>query len=345
MRIIVASTVRPFTGGGGSFIAEWLEKALRSAGHEVELLRLPFHSDSRTMPAQMVGMRLIDLTGTADRVVAIRTPSYLVRHPHKVVWFIHHHRLAYDMWNSAARDVADDAEGREHRRMIMHADQVALAESAAVFANSMVMQRRLRTFNGIDAEVLYPPLPADVPYRCDDYGDALVMVSRITAHKRQLLAVQAMRHVRSRACLVLAGEVNDPVHAEQLRREIEEHGLQDRVSVLDRWISESEKVDLLARSRAVVYVPVDEDSYGYTALEAAASAKAVVTTTDSGGVLELVVDGVNGLVVPPEPIQLAQAFDRLYDDADLASRLGGAAPGRVRDLGVSWQHVLDRLLA
>lgn len=345
MKVIVASTVLPFTSGGGSFIAEWLEQALRAFGHEAERYSIPFYSDPLTMDRQMIGLRMVDLEGTADRVVAIRTPSYLVQHPHKSVWFIHHHRPAYDLWNTPMRDVLDDPEGRERRRMIMQSDQVALTESRGLFANSAVMKKRLRSFNGLDAEVLYPPLPLDVAYRSDDYGDALVMVSRITAHKRQLLAVQAMTHTHSAARLVLAGQVNDPAHAQLLRRTIEEHGLADRVTVLDRWVSEQEKLDLLARCRAVVYVPLDEDSYGYTGLEAAHCAKAVVTTTDAGGVLELVTDGVNGFVCEPSPVAIAQAFDRLYDEPGLAERMGRAGPQRIAELGVDWQHVLDRLLA
>ena len=344
MKVVVASTVLPFTSGGGTLIAEWLQRALEAHGHQVEHYAIPFFSDPLTMAQQMVGLRLVDLEGQADRVVAIRTPSYLLRHPQKSVWFIHHHRPAYDLWDTPMRDVLDDPEGRERRRMTMQSDQVALAESRRLFANSVVMKERLRSFNGLDAEVLYPPLPLGVPYRCDDYGDALVMVSRITAHKRQLLAVQAMTHVQSDARLVLAGQVNDPAHAQLLRRAIVDHGLADRVTVLDRWIGEQDKLDLLARCRAVVYVPLDEDSYGYTALEAARCSKAVVTTHDAGGVLELVSDGVNGLVTDPTPTALAAAFDRLYDEPGLAEQMGEAGPQRIAELGVDWEHVLQRLL-
>lgn len=344
MRVVLASTVVPFTGGGGSLIAEWTEQALRAHGHEVELYRIPFHSEPRTMAEQMVGLRLVDLAGTCDRLVAIRTPSHLVRHPDKAVWFIHHHRPAYDLWDTPLRDVADNAEGRERRRMLVQADNVSLRESAGLFANSGVMRDRLRRYNGLEAEVLYPPLPLGVEYRHDEVGRDLLMVSRITAHKRQLLAVQAMRHVTSDARLVLAGEVNDPGHAAELRRALADYDLADRVVVLDRWISEQEKLDMLARCRAVVYVPLDEDSYGYTALEAVRCRKPVVTTTDSGGVLELVQDGVDGLVCPPDPVALAAAFDRLYDEPGLAERLGAAGPGRAAQLGIDWDHVLARLL-
>ena len=92
-------------------------------------------------------------------------------------------------------------------------------------------------------------------------------------------------------------------------------------------------------------MPEDEDSYGYAGLEAAMVGKPLVTTTDSGGVLELVQDGENGLVADPEPAALAAAFDRLHDDRAEAARFGAAQAGRLRDLGIGWDHVIERLLA
>ena len=73
-------------------------------------------------------------------------------------------------------------------------------------------------------------------------------------------------------------------------RAIADHGLSHRVIFEDRWISEEEKVERLATALAVAYVPDDEDSYGYPSLEAAHARKAVLTASDSGGVLELVSD-------------------------------------------------------
>jgi glycosyltransferase involved in cell wall biosynthesis len=80
-------------------------------------------------------------------------------------------------------------------------------------------------------------------------------------------------------------------------------------------------VDHLARCRAVVFVPHDED-YGFVTVEAFAAAKPVITCQDSGGPLELVRDGENGWIVPPTPADVARAMAAAMDSPGLAERMG-----------------------
>lgn len=345
MKVVVATTTVPFVYGGASVIVDWLVRALEDRGHEVDCFRFPFNSDPRTMPTQMVGLRSLDFSDRCDRLIAVRTPSHLVRHPRKSVWFLHHHRPAYDLWD-VARDVEDDADGREFRRMMFASDDRTLAESA-VFCNSLVMQRRLREFNGVEAEVLYPPLDPAGGYPREAAGDAIVYVSRVLPHKRQLLAVQALAHTRTPVRLEIIGAFDTSFadYRAQIMDTVAEHGLQDRVTFTDGWADEATKRQTVARALALAYFPQDEDSYGYPSLEAATMGRPVVTTPDSGGVTELVEHGVNGFVVPPTPQDLAAVFDRLWTDRQEADRLGAAQDARLRELTISWDHVVERLLA
>jgi glycosyltransferase involved in cell wall biosynthesis len=97
-----------------------------------------------------------------------------------------------------------------------------------------------------------------------------------------------------------------------------------------------------AAARAVYFAPVDED-YGYGAVEALQAARPVVTTTDSGGVLEFVEHEVTGLVTPPDPAAVARSLAALMADPDKAARLGAA--GRERVKGITWDGVVDTLLS
>lgn len=117
-----------------------------------------------------------------------------------------------------------------------------------------------------------------------------------------------------------------------------------RIIIDHRWISEEEKVDLLATALACAYVPFDEDSYGYPTLEAAHARRCTVTVTDSGGVSEFIVNDENGLIVDPEPESIAACFDRLYRSRSLAANLGRAAEKRVSELGIEWDTTIERLL-
>ncbi len=79
-------------------------------------------------------------------------------------------------------------------------------------------------------------------------------------------------------------------------------------------------------------------------LEGFAADRPVVTLADSGGPLEFVADGETGLVAAPEPKAIADAFDRLSVDRDLAARLGAAGNALVRAEVPRWPDVVARLL-
>jgi glycosyltransferase involved in cell wall biosynthesis len=346
VRVVVATSILPFVEGGARRISRDLTAALIAAGHEVETIELPFRSDPETMLDQMTAYRLFDVSAAGDLLIAIRTPSQLLEHPNKILWFIHHERMAYDLWGTRFHGFPPTRDSPRIRDAIVNADNEALRSARRVFTNSHVVRRRLQQYNGVDAEVLYPPLGDADRYGCDSYGDYVFYPSRLAPIKRQDLLVEAMAHVQTDVRLVLAGAADaNGDEADRLRRLIDRRGVRERVDLHATWISEDAKTDLFARALAGAYPAFDEDSYGYTTLESCCARKPVVTCTDSGGTLELIRDGVDGLVVPPDPHAVAQAFDALYSDRERARTLGEAAHRRLEELGNSWRHVIERLTA
>ncbi len=347
MRVIVATSVYPFVEGSATLIVDWLAQMIREEGHEVELLKLPADPNYSTMLDQLLAYRLLDLSQHGDRLIAVRTPSHLLRHPCKILWFIHHHRSAYDLWGTPYQDIPNTPEGIRYRDSIRQADFVGFQDAKRIFCTSHVVADRLKKFNGVDAEVLYHPLLQPEAFRTASYGDYILYLSRITHHKRQMLALQALQCTQSPVRLMIVGPV-DPDSASYLRElqaMAESSGLADRVSIIPNWIPEQEKIELLASCLAVTYFPFDEDSYGYPSLEAHHSGKAVISTADAGGTRELIVDGENGFLPPPDPEAIGRAMDRLYYDRELARRMGEAGRARIATLGISRRNVLDKLLA
>lgn len=348
MRVAVLHPQTAFVRGGAETHAEQLTRALREAGHEADLVQIA----GKWYPAaqlahQMAVWRSFDITESnglrVDAVIGLKFPAYLVQHERKIVWLMHQHRTAYELWDHPDyADLSRQHDGAAVRDMVWNADRLALNEAKRVFTNSTNVQRRLWDSLRIPSEALYHPSPvmeALLAQPDGPIGDHVVFPSRMESLKRQTLAVDAMAHARSGVRLVLVGRGPDE---RALRDRVERLGVGDKVT-FEIGASDERLYELYETALAVYYGPYDED-YGYVTLEGFAAGRPVVTLTDSGGPLEFVADGETGVVVPPDPKAIADAFDRLYADRELAARLGQAGNAVVRAVVPTWPDVVARLL-
>lgn len=342
MKIIIASTIVPFVEGGGTFIVDWLEQKLREYGHQVDVLKIPFSSYYRAMLPQMLALRRYHLEDQCDRLICIRMPSYLIPHPNKYLWFIHHYREVYDLWETKLDYLPKDAETYAIREYIKRADDVAFAEAKKIYTNSQIVSKRLWDFNGVASTPLYPPIYDPTQFFCQSYGDYVYYTSRICRPKRQHLAVEAMRYTKTPVKLKLSGKTEDSEYMKEIQQTIRRYHLEQKVEIIDRWITEEEKCRLFANCLSGVYIPYDEDSYGYPSLEAHESCKAMISCLDSGGTDELIVDGENGFLCQPTPQSLAEKFDFLYEHRDLCEKMGVRGKDRLNELGINWDTVIQR---
>src|SRR3954451_21156845 len=197
MRVLIATTQVPFVRGGAEIHAEGLLQALRAAGHEAEIVAIPlkWYPPERIVEA-MLACRLLDLPESAgtrvDRVIGLKFPAYLIPHPAKVLWILHQHRSAYEMWDHELCDLRRFHNGSEVRAAIIEADRQLIPESKAVFANSHNVAGRLKKFCCIDSTPLYhPPRDADRFY-CERAEEYLFFPSRLCELKRQSLVLEAL---------------------------------------------------------------------------------------------------------------------------------------------------------
>lgn len=342
--ILVVTSAPPLVEGGHLVIARSLERALQEAGHQAAIVTTPSNRFGRQAAAYLANwMTDVSQTGSGERVdqvISLRYPSYAVRHPHHVCWLNHTMREYYDRWDAFSSRLSPQGRIKERvRRTLIHAaDRYLLRQNVTrVVAQSETVRQRLQQWRLAESTVLRPPAPPR-PYRCDEYGDYFFVVSRLTPLKRvdmvlRALAEPAARHVRC----VIGGDGEARSDLERLAAEL---GLGDRARFVGR-LSEEDLVAHYAACRAVVFTPLDED-YGFVTVEAFASGKAVVTTTDSGGPAELVVDGQSGAVVEPTARALAESLARLMDDRAAAERMG--QQGRQDTADLTWPETVRRLL-
>lgn len=349
MRIGVVSVQVPFVRGGAEVHAENLVTQLRARSHEAELITIPF---KWYPPQQIVNTiatsRMIDLTEAngvkIDRLIGLKFPAYLIPHPDKVLWILHQHRTAYELWDHPSfGDLIRFPDGQAVREAIHYADNKFLPDAKAIYANSQNVSDRLWKFNRVSAPPLYhPPANAEDFYRGEP-SDYFYFPSRITRLKRQDLVLAALAACREPVCVVFSGLPESSEYMAELTAAVARHQLESRV----RWagfVSDFEKRKLYADCLAVVYPPIDED-YGYVTLEAMLSHKAVVTTTDAGGPLEFLQSGETGLVAPPEPEALAAILDDAWRSRARMAEMGDAARTHYQALNISWDNVVDMLTA
>lgn len=348
MKVLALTTQVPFVRGGAEFLAEGLVRAINQAGHQAELVAIPFQPyPAERILDQMLACRLLDLTEVCgdrvDRVIGLKFPTYLVPHPHKTLWLVHQHRSAYDLWNSPYGDLIRMPNGPQIRQAIFHADNQVAAECKHVYTIAGNVAKRLKQFNSVDAVPIYsPPFGAENFY-CEAAENYFFFPSRLTPTKRQSLVLEALQYTQNPVVVIFAGKSTEAAAGKALEAQVRELNLAQRVQFLGE-ISEAEKLRLYARSIGVVYPPLDED-YGYVTLEAMLASKPVITCKDSGGSLEFVIDQATGLVSASTPQDLAAAMDTLWENRSRAKRLGEAGRDHYASMNISWSNVVDKLLA
>jgi starch synthase len=212
--------------------------------------------------------------------------------------------------------------------------------------------------NGIDTDQYSPDRKTDVleRYGIDPARPSVVFVGRITRQKGLPYLLRAARRFAPAAQVVLcAGAPDTPEIAAEVAALTDELRA-ERESVV--WIAEMlPKADVVQiLSHATVFLcPSVYEPMGIVNLEAMGCEAAVVATA-TGGIPEVVDDGVTGLLVPIEQAQdgtgtpvdaerfvadFADAVNRLLEDPGLAERMGQAGRRRAVEK-FSWAQVARR---
>jgi glycosyltransferase involved in cell wall biosynthesis len=193
---------------------------------------------------------------------------------------------------------------------------------------------------GVDTE-LFCPDPARRP---EDGGrHRLLVIGRLVARKGLGNTVEAVAELPDVELVIAGGPSADALDADpevqRLRQLARRLGVTDRVSFLGSVARED--VPALVRSSDVVVTVPWYEPFGIVPLEAMACGVPVVGSA-VGGLLDTIVPGVTGELVPPrQPGELAKTLRRLL--ADPARRAAYGEAGRRRAVErYDWSTVVAR---
>jgi len=344
MKITVVNTMAPFVWGGAEELAHHLVLNMRHLGHEAEVLRLPFAWDPfDQIPIEIARFKALRLADT-DRVISLKFPVYMTEADHHTTWLIHQYRQAYDLWDSPYGNIPHTADGLAVRDLIVAGDNQALRSRDRLFTISPEISARLLENNDIAAPSLRTPINNPEMF-CGGASEKYILApGRINSSKRQGLLIEAARYLDPDMRLIIAGPPDRDQDGDALRQLVEKYDLANRVTLDLRFLSRQELADYVNNCRAVAYLPFEEDSYGYVTMEAFEAGKPVVTTRDSGGLLDIVLDQQTGTVVEPEPQHLAVAMSDYFKYAERARDHGLAGRALWHSKNINWPENISRLL-
>lgn len=166
----------------------------------------------------------------------------------------------------------------------------ALAKMDVVITNSHNVRRRLETYLGRSAIVVHPPVDID-RFRWLGQEDYYVSLARLENFKRVDRIVSAFKQMPDKKLVVLSGggEFDRLVALADGAPNIHFAG----------WVSEDKMREIMGKAIASIYIPIDED-FGMSPVESMAAGKPVIGVAE-GGLLETIIPGQTGLLLPPDP--------------------------------------------
>ena len=346
MKIAIGTVQVPFIQGGAETHAEVLKKELNIRGYEVDIVSIPFKwYPSSTLVDCMRMARMVDLSEvngkSIDLLINLKFPMYYTEHKNKVLWLLHQHRQAYELWGTKYGDLEKMEHGDRLREMIIRTDNRCISEHKKIFANSSTVAKRLMKYNRIKSTPLYHPPARHEELFCKNFSDFVFYPSRLDDLKRQHILVKAMYYTKTPVKAIIAGSCpSNYIHS--LKSLIHNYGLQNKVQLVG-YVPFEDKVRYYSESLCVYNGPYQED-YGYVTLEAFYSGKPVITHRDSGGPLEFVQDDKNGYIVEPDPVKVAEKLDFLYENKQKATVMGMNGTRLMKELQINWDHVIERLV-
>lgn len=215
-------------------------------------------------------------------------------------------------------------------------------------------------YNGIDLEEYRRTTDTTAlrKYRVDPGVPYVLFVGRITRQKGVTHLVEAIRYLPPDTQVVLcAGAPDTREIAAEMREKVEQaRAFNPRILWLEQMVTKAEAIQLYSHAR-VFCCPSVYEPFGIINLEAMACGAPVVASA-TGGILEVVVDGETGYLVPfaPEAAtgfpaepdrfarDLAERISELLADPGKCRRFGAAGRARVKE-NFAWSAIADQTIA
>jgi len=331
VQVIVAHTFSPGVVDSSEWAVAELGIALKSRGHEVEDIPMPFDPGFSPLD-QLLGFRLYGPIEHGDVMVTLHPPCHLAPHRRKVIWGIDRVFRSEDLMPSSY--FTADAASRTMLESLRASDRRAYAEARRVCLRSSAGCEK--HFRETGSPAVFLPLP---PRRSASSASfEPILAARTEGAKPALLltAMEVLASLPASLRLVLFGP--QPFSPAQWSELVALHRLHGRLELrkASAWPS------ALPPILAVLDLSCDPDLLGQNTIDAHGCEKPVIAF-DSSAAREWIGDGENGLIVNLDPVTLKSAVADLAANPARAHALGLAGKARLVSWGAHWDHVVETL--
>ena len=371
---IVAPSPTPFTMGGAEKLWFGIEEYLnKNTNHQCELIKIPTKEGSFwDLIDAYYSFYNLDLSHF-DMVISGKYPAWMTPHHNHHIYMLHTLRGLYDSYNSTmelpqienihiknimeymqrdnatiqtAFDMIFNLKKEKNipqaffdfpapfiKEIIHFLDKKAMQHIKKFSAISQTVANRKSYFpNLAKVKVIYPPS------NLTDFQNSgyhyFFTASRLDAPKRIDMLIKAYQKADTNIPLKIAGTGAQYNHLKALIGE-------DKNIELLGFVSDIELKAYYANAYAIIFIPKEED-YGLITIEAMSSQKAVITCSDSGGVLEFVQHNKTGIIASPSIEELSRHISFISTNRELTIKMGENAQKSVSH--IQWENTINELI-
>ena len=368
MRILLVSHGYPPTLSGVTLVAQKLARAMVERGHSVTVIAASEHGtayveddegvrvvrlESRSNPFWSDGALPVVSQAELRQIVGEAEPDIVHSHEtallslqllrlgldHEVPMVATCHYLPrfvsqYVGWDGRLDVLTEGIVWEYAIRLLNQFDHAVFPSKtqAAAFLNRGLAVPSTVVSNGVDLD-RYRPGRVGVNAIETRYGlpqdRRILFVSRLAKDKRVDVLIRSMLHIRQTDVhLVLVGTGDDEPRLKEMTEDL---GLTHQVHFLG-YVPE-EDLPSIYRASDLFAIASECEVQSIPTLQAAATALPIIAV-DAAALPELVTDGVNGFLVPPDdPKAIATAALRIFSDPDRAAALSRGSLEAIRTHG------------
>ena len=188
--------------------------------------------------------------------------------------------------------------------------------------------------NGVDPEKFKPNKASKI-------DNMLLQVGRVTRGKGLNVLLKALKYIDEPVNLKIAGPKNDNQYINELMGSNDKMNL--GIHTVELLGAVNEGLVELYRQASMLVTPSLNEDFPLVNLEAL-SCETPVVASDVGGIGDVIKNGVNGFLVPPnDPEKLADAIRKLLKDKDLREKYGANGRQLIKE-HYSWDNITKQLI-